>query len=655
MPRIALLNMPFAGLHMPSLALTQLKAVLGRDFPDEVEVDVFYLNHDFTEVIDIGLYGVLSDDGITTVTGLTDWLFREVAFPELADNVDTYGRRYKHALGIAGLSIEDLQELRHHLAEFIDTLIERYSLDQYSLVAFTAMFDQIAASIAMARQLKARSPRIVTVIGGTSCELAAGEVLARNVPAFDFVFSGPALTSFSQFVGHQLRGETESCHAIRGVYSSRNLEHVGGTIGVEDSIDSWLPLDYDGFLSSLRAKCPGVTPELFFETSRGCWWGEKSHCTFCGLNGTTMNFRSMAPEKALEQFDYLFSRYPDVSRFFAVDNILDAKYYASVLPHMNPPDGVSIFYEMKVASSEDRLKALKKAGITRVQPGIESLSTSVLTLMGKGTTAFKNIDFLKKARDVGLDVDWNLLLGFPNEDPAVYEKYLHDIPLLAHLPAPGAAFPVRFDRYSPYHQHPERFGLDLHPADFYELVFPFSEGERTEFAYFFSDRNFQNGYLLNLARWRRRVEKAVEQWIARWTQSDGGLQPRLQIAAGGGHVEDSRSGELVRHDVSPLAIALLELLERPLGMERISQQVGRSDDVVEREVEQLAQQGLLFEEGDRLMSLVGLDTLSRAEATRAANRGHDEGSWRAITEGDGACTCGQPNDGGTLVSLRPRP
>lgn len=31
---------------------------------------------------------------------------------------------------------------------------------------------------------------------------------------------------------------------------------------------------------------------LLYEASLGCWWGEKHHCTFCGLNGTTMKFRA---------------------------------------------------------------------------------------------------------------------------------------------------------------------------------------------------------------------------------------------------------------------------------------------------------------------------------------------------------------------------
>ncbi|WP_162795633.1 RiPP maturation radical SAM C-methyltransferase [Nonomuraea lactucae] len=603
------MNMPFAGLHIPSLALTQLKAVLERDLPGEVRVDVHYLNHDVARAIGADVYAALSDDGVTTVTGLTDWLFRRAAFPDLADNAGAYLRRYWHSLGRAGrvgARLDELLSLRELLDGLLDELVERHALDEYDLVGFTAMFDQTAASIAMARRLKSRSPGTVTVIGGAGCELSAGRVLARNVPAFDFVFSGPALRSFPAFVRRLLLDDLDACHEIRGVYSSRNVERLGATLGAEEDLDVRLPLDYDGFLASLRANCPDVRPELLFETSRGCWWGERSHCTFCGLNGTTMKFRSMAGGQALAQFEELFARYPEVSRFFAVDNILDPAYFASVLPFMRAPAGASVFYEMRVLSSAERLKQLAAAGVTRVQPGIEALATSVLTLMGKGTTAFTNIDFLKNARDAGVEVDWNLLIGFPGEDAAVYAKYLRDIPLLLHLPPPGATFPVRFDRYSPYHQHPARFGLELRPADFYELVFPFAEPDRTEFAYFFADHNHRGGYALNLARWRRRVESAVEHWIARWTRRDGGLAPVLRLA-GREHVLDSRGGTWVGHEVSPLGAALLEALERPMGVERASGHLGEPEGAIGKEIERLAGQGLLFEEDGKFLNLVTLE------------------------------------------------
>ena len=36
-------------------------------------------------------------------------------------------------------------------------------------------------------------------------------------------------------------------------------------------------LDYDDFIESLDRNFPGqdLTPVIFFETSRGCWWGER--------------------------------------------------------------------------------------------------------------------------------------------------------------------------------------------------------------------------------------------------------------------------------------------------------------------------------------------------------------------------------------------
>ena len=47
MYKIALINMPFTDLTLPSIALTQLKAVVEQRFKDQVSVKVYYLSHDF--------------------------------------------------------------------------------------------------------------------------------------------------------------------------------------------------------------------------------------------------------------------------------------------------------------------------------------------------------------------------------------------------------------------------------------------------------------------------------------------------------------------------------------------------------------------------------------------------------------------------------
>ena len=636
--KVALINMPFGAVHTPSLGLTQLRAALAREFDEVARADILYLNHDFAQFFGLNLYRYLSDDSRTTVTGFTDWLFRQWAFPESKDTCSQYVARYKHSLacrcedgrrreldGCAASSsscstepnavpccleptvLGEMLRKRGLLGQYMDELIEQYGLADCQVIGFTSMFDQTVASIAMARRVKSRNTRVTTIMGGASCEPGVGRVVARRVDAMDFVFAGPALRSFPEFVGHLLRNEPEKCHRIRGVYSRASLQQQnsapGASIGEDDDINARLPLDYDDFLSSVRSKCPDVIPELFFETSRGCWWGERAHCTFCGINGATMTFRAMSPDNAIAQFLELFERYPTVQRFVAVDNILDTSYYSTVFPFVKAPEGASIFYETRVITDEEHMRLLAQAGVTRIQPGVEALSTPVLTLMKKGTTAFRNVVFLKKIFTYGIEVEWNLLTGFPNEAGDVYEEYLRTIPLLVHLPAPVATFPVRFDRHSPYHKNPAAFSLDLRPLDFYSMVYPFPDEELDELAYFWADHNFSNSYLFNVARWQRKIETAVDGWRARWYQRDGKLKPELRFCDDNAAIYDSRSGEVVQHPLSLLGRAMLRHLEKPMSRAELEEAVGAGEDIA-AELAAFNEHRLLFNEGPRMLSLV---------------------------------------------------
>lgn len=630
--RVALINMPFGAVHTPSLGLTQLRAVLARELGDAARADIFYLNHDFSQFFGLGLYRYLADDSRTTVTGFTEWLFRQQAFPESTDTLSQYIARYQPAMmcrcdggsrraleacsaerGQFGTVVapcclepdvlDEILRKREILGQYMDELIERHRLADYPLVGFTSMFDQTVASIAMARRLKAHNPQLTTIMGGASCEPGVGRVLAKRVEAMDFVFVGPALRSFPEFVGHLVRNEPEKCRQIRGVYShARHTDDAG--IGGELDINYRLPLDYNDFLASVDSKCPGMVPELFFETSRGCWWGERAHCTFCGINGATMTFRAMSAENAISQFSELFERYPNVQRFTAVDNILEPSYYSTVFPFVKAPEGATIFYETRVIDDDEQMRVLAQAGVTRIQPGIEALSTSVLKLMRKGTTAFRNLTFLKKIAAHGIEVEWNLVTGFPKEDSDVYEQYLRTIPLLVHLPAPFATFPVRFDRHSPYQRTPAEFGLRLRPLDFYSLVYPFPEEELEEIAYFWADHEFSSSYLFNLARWQRKIEGAVMYWRARWYQQDRMLKPELRLAANGRAIYDSRSGGVVQHPLSSLGCELLRHLDTPMRRADLQRAVGGPESEIDAELALLNESRLLFNEGDRMMSLV---------------------------------------------------
>jgi ribosomal peptide maturation radical SAM protein 1 len=634
---VALVNMPFAAADFPSIALTQLKAMLLGELRGEVECDVHYLNLDFVGYLGADFYEIISNSVQANTSGLGDWFFSRAAFPDKPDDPETYLLRHfsEHRAQLEVFR-RQLGDKRQAVGALLDSLIDAYGLDRCSLIGFTSMFCQNVASFALARRLKQRNPAAVVVIGGANCETPMGNVIARRVPWIDFVFSGPALRTFPRLVRHLLRGETGECHRLTGVLSRQKLLAPGSErvreIGEELDITVDVPLDYDDYFLAFDQKLAGLShfePKLPFETSRGCWWGERSHCTFCGLNGVTMKYRALPPRQALDLLHGLFARYASrVSEFQSVDNILPREYLTEVLPHLDTPPGVSLFYEIKADLKEREIAVLAQARVTRIQPGIEAMATQTLKLMRKGTTSFQNLKFLKHCQRHGIEAIWNLLVGFPNEPEEVYRKYCDDLPLFTHLQPPAGAFPVRFDRFSPYHVQAREYGLALRPCEFYEMIYPFPAADLDDLAYFFVDRDYQAPYLTNTARWLGKLRERIGHWQMRWNRHDRRLQPELAVRGRGGAavVYDSRSGDAIEHRLSPLGWRILDLLEDQRRLPRLLEKLeGAAEPEVAAEIADLGRRGLLFEEDGTYLSLViqperGPVLLAQAGQSQAAGQ-----------------------------------
>ena len=608
--KICLINMPFAVLHLPSIALTQIRSIMQREFGDRVSVDTMYLNHDFADFLGVANYYVVTGSQESQNTGFGDWFFREAAFPELLPNTEEYFRRYFPQREMREeLKNSPLVAKRPEVGPFLDELIDRYRLDQADLVGFTSMFSQNLACFALARKIKERNPEVVTVIGGANCEWPMGQEIAWHVKQIDYVFSGGALKSFPAFVKHYLNNELEQCRNIKGVFckDSPALSPPFPVIGEELPIDADLELDYSSYLEVMEKSFPegDIKPTLLFETSRGCWWGERAHCTFCGLNGSTMNYRAMRADKAINLIESLFKYSAKAPRLAAVDNILPKSYPKEVFPALTPPPDVSMFYEVKADLSEEDMQALARARVTRVQPGIEALATSTLKLMRKGTNAFQNLTLLKHCLTYQIFPSWNLLVGFPGEEEEVFQKYLGDIPLLTHLPPPADAVPVRFDRYSPYFVKAEHYGLDLTPLDYYSLTYPFKEETLANLAYYFDDRNISPPYRVKMSKYIDRLREKVAYWRSRWEGERTAPHPRLYFKPDSTVIYDSRGPEEIEHQVGQIGKQLLEYLAEPKRLHELPKAVSEIPGFnMERKIGLLQRQGLIFQEGDRLMSLV---------------------------------------------------
>ena len=142
--------------------------------------------------------------------------------------------------------------------------------------------------------------------------------------------------------------------------------------------------DYDGSREVL----------LPIEAARGCWWGEKHHCTFCGLNRSGMEFRAKSADMVIEQLEELSRRY-GVFQFNAIDNIMAPEYTEKLFGKLAAANSdIQIHYEIRPSLSRTQLGRMRKGGLYSVQPGVESLSTHILKIMRKLSTGMRNVELI---------------------------------------------------------------------------------------------------------------------------------------------------------------------------------------------------------------------------------------------------------------------
>jgi magnesium-protoporphyrin IX monomethyl ester (oxidative) cyclase len=201
------------------------------------------------------------------------------------------------------------------------------------------------------------------------------------------------------------------------------------------------------------------------------------------------------------------------------------------------------------------------AGCNFIQPGIESLHDDTLKIMKKGASACANIQLMKYCLEYGVTPAWNMLCGFPGSDPQWMVDIAAEMPALFHLPPPIGTTTIRFDRFSPYHQRPEAFGLELEPLPAYGRVYPLDDRVLNDLAYFFRAKGGLGARVSETTQVARDV-------TTRWrTEFKSPRRPVLVIDADDGdlmRIRDTRAcATSGRHELRGAAAAVLRATESP--------------------------------------------------------------------------------------------
>jgi ribosomal peptide maturation radical SAM protein 1 len=655
---VALVSMPFASLTSPSIQLGLLKRVAERA---GFAAEALYLGFDLARVIGPDLYQAIADPNPQVhrehFVTFGEWLFSNAAFLDEAPDAnhgllseynedvdalitDALTRREDRRLKFSdrgedpgtecsvGSAYPDVtHDLLVHIREelvpkYLDDVVKRPLWESVAVVGFTSTFEQNVASFALARMLKAARPNLTVVFGGSNLEADMGHEWFRTMPFIDYVVSGD--------------GEAALVHLLAALASGREPEPLHGLFGrrqvdeaacpprtVLRDLDSLPVPDYGDFYQSAAesgffGKGGGLEASITFETSRGCWWGERRHCTFCGLNGLGMSFRAKSGERVLSEFAELVAQYeasplscmqPSRPLLFCADNILPMQYFDDVLPALSAANGpYSLFYEVKANLSRERIQLMRDAGITVIQPGIESLNSHVLQLIRKGTRAIHNVNCLRWARYYRLLTAWNIIYGFPGESVQDYDSQAALIPLLRHLQPPQVCGPVRMDRFSPLFEDTADYPtLRCTPMRTYGYTYP-TRVRLDRTAYFF-EHEFVDALPGEVYA---PVRQAVQDWEQLWRFSgqERPLRPpamTFDVDDGMLRIDDRRTpSERCEHVVGDsLAAGVYDACsERPVTSQEACRRLpGASRNRIQEICEDLTSRGLMMRDGNLFLSL----------------------------------------------------
>jgi magnesium-protoporphyrin IX monomethyl ester (oxidative) cyclase len=619
--------MPFAPLERPSIGLGLLKAALSEA---KISSRVVYANLQFAEIV--GYHSYRWVEGTATEYLLGDWIFSGAAFPEFEpdheDYLDLILRQWPALVPRQPASNDELvvqKELLHTVRakamSFVDKLARSIFESGPTVVGCSSTFLQSCASLALLRRIREFNPDTVTLMGGANCEGEMGLEIRRAFPWIDLVVSGEGdeiIAELCQVLlangrlcdsrgyppGVIATGDDSSDTRRRARHTFRNSVQ---------NLDHLPSPNYDEYFAELEASTirQYIKPGLLLEASRGCWWGQRSQCTFCGLNGLEMEYRDKSASRVRQEISDLTQRY-ELKRFGLVDNVLSTTHVQNLLP-MLEGDAYSGFCEVRSNLGREDIRTLAAAGFRSIQPGVESLHDSALKLMRKGTSALKNIEVLKWASEFGVRAYWNIICGLPGEDDRWYTALSAWLPAIYHLQPPMTIVSVRFDRFSVYHQAAEAYGLKLVPYRTYRFVYPLAEESLDRFAYFFEDANDTSNF--NIWSLHKPGQQTLRQQVNRWKAVFNGEPPPILCRHDQGQgaaieITDTRpcatDSQFVLRGLAARVYRLCEVVRPVESLQReLYSQVGSSpsSSEVESVVEELKGRQVVLQQNGKLLGL----------------------------------------------------
>lgn len=502
--RVALVAMPGASEHFPSMQLGVLKAFLADH---GIAASVYELNLAFYKIIGHKLYQKLASNRY-----LADHVFSSFINDAATDKDDYDIDDPTFDLAVLEGSKEEVALLARCAAEFLDDVAASINWGQFTVIGFTLTHMQSGASLALANRIKRTHPDVCIVLGGIQCFGDLGESLLEHFHFVDVIVDGAGEEALLSIVRQRLSGNSLSgiseCRVRSGQtteYKPRESPKVQlDELPIPDFTDHFKQAAYHGLL------IPDT--RLPVEGARGCWWNK---CTFCAINIQYPRYHRKSAARLVAEIDTLVKRHQVLS-IHLTDSIQPNSGIDELVERIKRTGRqITLTMEMYATVTREQLAALWSAGLRFVQVGVESLAAAGLTKMKKGTTVLQNIQVMKWCHELGI-VNWyNLIAGYPRESPDEILEMYRLIPRIIHLPPPGAISEYKLNYASPDYEQTKHL-LDTHRAAHFRL--PDSIRHRLNV--------FETSAQTRIEPYWTPLIDAISTWRDRWSSSEALLSYR---------------------------------------------------------------------------------------------------------------------------------
>jgi len=289
----------------------------------------------------------------------------------------------------------DVRILDMRLDKNLPAVLDEFEPDVVGLTAYTV---HVNTARRLAREIKLRSPRTLTVVGGHHATVAPHDF---ESPHIDLVVSGEGIEPFRELVRRHERGA--SFVGIPGVAvpseSGLVLEPPDPVLDLDAAPlpARALTAPYRGHYSSEWMK-----PLASIRTSKGCPF----RCSFCAQwKVAGGRYMRRSPERVVEELAGI----EEECVFFADDESLVDVARMSRLAELLAQSGVRKRYFLygrsdTISKNPELLARWREVGLERVFIGLEFVRDSDLAFIHKGTTASDNRRAISVLQDLGIDI-----------------------------------------------------------------------------------------------------------------------------------------------------------------------------------------------------------------------------------------------------------